>query len=155
MSRSLANTLLITGLATLTGCGPGGPALGKVTGLVTLDGKPLPNASVSFMPIGEGGVATGVTDASGKYELSHPSGKGAVVGKNKVAVTSIHKTESKVDMSQIPSDSPEYAKMLEQSNAGYNLIVKEPIPEKYNAKTELEFEVKAGSQEINLPLQSS
>src|SRR4029450_12884003 len=138
------------------GCGPAGPRLGKVTGLVTLDGKPLPNAAVTFMPVGEGGNASGNTDANGNYELTHASGKGATVGKNKVAVTTVQKQqEAAVDLSKIPSDSPEYAKALQQSNAGYNMIFKEPIPEKYNTKTTLEFDIKSGSQVINLELKSS
>ena len=45
------------------GCGSGGPTLGTVTGQVTLDGKPLPNALVTFMPEGEGGAATGARQA--------------------------------------------------------------------------------------------
>ena len=155
MTRSLILVAITLLAISALGCSSGGPALGKVTGLVTLDGKPQPNVSVTFMPGGEGGSASGITDASGNYELSHPTGKGAPVGKNKVAVTTVQKPQSTIDMSQIPSDSPEYAKMLEQSQSGYNVIFKEPIPDKYNVKTELEFEVKSGSQVINLELKSS
>jgi hypothetical protein len=138
-----------------SGCGEGGPALGKVTGKVTLDGKPQANVAVTFMPATGGGSASGITDASGNYELSHTSGKGAPVGKNKVAVTTVQQSQSTVDMSQIPSDSPEYAKAIAGGGAEYNVKFTEPIPAKYNVKTELEFEVKSGSQVINLDLKSS
>lgn len=61
-----------------------------VTGTVTLDNKPLANATVYFTPTsGEKGVgATATTDANGKYELSTRYGgdvrKGAVPGKYRV-----------------------------------------------------------------------
>jgi hypothetical protein len=152
------NRLLLTSAVCLAGIGiigcGSGTRLGNVTGTVTLDGKPLEGVSVAFMPE-QGGVASGVTDASGKYELTHTDGKGAPVGKNKVAVTTIKKSASTVDMSQIPSDSPEYEKMMKAGGADYAKQVKEPIPEKYNAKTELEFDVKSGSQVIDLKLTSN
>jgi hypothetical protein len=49
------------------------PNLATVTGLVTYRGKPLPGASVAFVPKGKtpGTGAFGVTDASGRYELTH------------------------------------------------------------------------------------
>jgi hypothetical protein len=141
--------------AFVLGCGPTGPSLGRVTGKVTLDDKPLTNVAVTFMPTGEGGSASGVTDANGNYELNHANGKGAPVGKCKVAVTTVQKAQSTVDMSQIPSDSPEYAKALEASQSGYNVTFKEPIPEKYNVKTELQYDVKSGTQTIDLKLKSS
>ncbi len=138
----------------VTGC-DSGPALGTVTGQVTMDGKPLPNVAVTFIPAAGGGSASGITDASGKYELNYLDRKGALIGKHKVAVTTVQQPQSKIDMSQIPSDSPEYAKALEASQGGYNVIFKEPIPEKYNDKSELQYEVKSGSQTINLDLKSS
>lgn len=71
------------------------PPLGKVTGVVKLDGKPLPNATVTFIPVQEqGGVrenvraATGVTDDQGKYTLQYTEGvKGTAVGINRVEIT--------------------------------------------------------------------
>jgi hypothetical protein len=155
MNRTLALTVAALASIFTLGCGPTGPGLGRVTGQVTLDGKPLPNVAVTFMPTGEGGTASGVTDANGKYELTHASGKGAPVGKNMVAVTTVQKAQSTVDFSQIPSDSPEYAKAVADAQSGYNVVIKEPIPEKYNSKTVLQFDVKSGSQVINLELKSN
>lgn len=139
----------------LLGCGTGGPRLGHVTGTVTLDGHPLPGVAVSFMPDEGGGVASDITDIDGKYELTHTDGKGAPVGKNKVAVTTVQHAATEVDMSQIPTDSPEYEKMMAAGGADYAKAVVERIPAKYNSKTELEYEVKSGSQVINLELKSS
>ena len=153
MNRLLLLAACLLAVVSL-GCGPRGPSLGQVTGTVTLDGKPLPGVSVTFMPE-SGGVASGITDASGKYEITHSDGKGAPVGKNKVAVKTMNAPAAAVDISQLPSDSPEYAKMMASGGADYAKTVTEPIPEKYNAKTELQFDVKSGSQVIDLPLKSS
>lgn len=61
-----------------------------VSGGVTLDGKPLATATVTFYPEeGAAGIeCTGVTDDSGKYQL-HPlrGGEGAPAGKYKVTVS--------------------------------------------------------------------
>ncbi len=155
MNRMLTVTMIALASLITLGCGPSGPSLGQVNGRVTLDDKPLPNVAVTFMPTGEGGTASGITDANGNYVLTHANGKGTPVGKNKVAVTTVQKPQSTVDMSQIPSDSPEYEKALKDAEGGYNVVFTEPIPEKYNAKTELEFDVKAGSQVIDLKLKSN
>lgn len=50
-----------------TGCGSG-YSLGTVTGTVTLDGKPLPQATVTFSR-GKGRTSVGTTDEQGRYKL--------------------------------------------------------------------------------------
>lgn len=59
-----------------------------VKGIVTLDTKPLPNASVMFIPQEPGGKeATGYTDGSGAFELTTSRLKdGALPGLYKVTV---------------------------------------------------------------------
>jgi hypothetical protein len=54
--------VLLVGLA---GCG--GPA--RVSGNVTLDGKPLTKGAITFAPTGDGPVATGSINSSGRYTL--------------------------------------------------------------------------------------
>lgn len=63
-------------LSIAAGCGGGGgpapPPLVPVSGTVTLDGKPLANASVTFLPVGGTRGARspyGFTGADGRYEL--------------------------------------------------------------------------------------
>jgi hypothetical protein len=144
---------LVLGLAALAGCEGGGPALGTVTGTVSMDGKPLANTAVTFIPQGGGGTASGITDASGKYELNYLDRKGALIGKHKVALTTVQQP-SESNMANIPSDSPEYAKQAAAGASEYNKVFTEPIPAKYNKQTTLEEEVKAGSNEINFELTS-
>ncbi len=73
----------------LVGCngGKSGPPTEPVSGTVTLDGKPLAQASVVFAPAGTGQPAVGVTDEAGKYTLTTTNPKdGAVVGSYKITV---------------------------------------------------------------------
>lgn len=73
------------------GCGePEPPARVPVTGIVTIDGQPVPSAVVTFYPLFEGFggelIAEGVTDTGGRYTLACPLGEGACLGKHKVTV---------------------------------------------------------------------
>jgi hypothetical protein len=80
-----------------SGCGGGEeiPDLYTVTGTVTYQGQPVPNADVVFIPDGKPDPkkpapprAYGKTDEKGKYELLFLDGEeGAPAGKYKVVVT--------------------------------------------------------------------
>lgn len=134
------------------GCGSGGPELGSVTGKVTLDGKPVTNGLVTFMPVGGGRPATGKTDANGQYELLGVDGKGAVLGQHRVAVTTLQQA---VAVTEMRSDSPEYAKQAVADRSAYDSAkVVEPIPARYNTNTDLTKEVKSGANVIDLELKS-
>ena len=70
-------------LVTLIGCGGDSdlPDLGSVTGTVTLDGKPLPNATVEFTPVDGGRPSVAMTEDDGEYELEYTPGNfGATPG---------------------------------------------------------------------------
>ena len=82
--------LLIT--LVITGCGPRPIKTEKVTGTVTLDGKPLPGATVGFIPksTSEGNSGYAVTDDDGKFVLQTTlgaAGAGTTVGEYSVTVT--------------------------------------------------------------------
>ncbi len=78
---------LICCLTLLAGCSRG-PRVAPVDGRVTLDGKPLETAEVTFEP--EAGRAShGLTDASGHYDLRYTRDQmGALVGSHTVRITS-------------------------------------------------------------------
>jgi hypothetical protein len=59
--------------------------LAEAGGTVTFQGSPLAGASVQALPK-SGPLATGVTDAQGKFTLSTGASKGVAVGPIKVAV---------------------------------------------------------------------
>jgi len=105
------------------------PELAPVSGVVTLDGKPVTNASVVFESE-KGQMAFGNTDAEGRYELNYRDGyKGAELGKNKVRI------ETVLDAPPAP---------------GY----RDPIPAKYNRATELTVEVQPGANTHDFALES-
>lgn len=72
-------------LAALTGCG-GKPA--TVSGVVTLDGKPLQRGTVGFTPVASGMRAAGVIDSDGRYSLSTNRDAGLEIGEYAVTVVS-------------------------------------------------------------------
>lgn len=79
----------------LAGCGGGvsdKPTMGKVSGVVTLEGKPVAGATIEFNPDNSrsttGPRSSAVTDANGKYTMMGPGGEeGAVIGFHKVTVS--------------------------------------------------------------------
>lgn len=72
----------------LTGCG-GSSTHAPVQGTVTLDGKPIQDATVSFVPSDGGRPALGTTDASGTYQLKGQDAEGAKIGQNRVAIVAV------------------------------------------------------------------
>ena len=98
--------LLSAGLVTclLLGCGSGEkpPELVPVTGTVWVNGEPAPDMLVTFQPVGgdRGNLATGQTDAQGKYELKYRGEEtGAVPGKHRVTIQ--HANEAEVSEDQL------------------------------------------------------
>jgi hypothetical protein len=131
---------LSLGLAVLLGgCGGGPkdqPDLGTVSGQVTLDGKPVAGAVVTFQPKESGRPSTAETDLQGNYQLIYSSREmGAKVGLHSVRVTT-----------EVPVSYDDAGKVIPGSGKP------EIIPDRYNANSELEHEVKPGPNEINLEL---
>jgi hypothetical protein len=122
---------------TIAGCGPSGPEIASVSGRITMDGKPLPNATVVFIP--ENGRPAGAsTDADGNYVLNFSQGRrGAIPGKNTIRITT----------QRDPTPGDDNVKSIPGS--------KETIPTRYNAASELEFTVEPKKKNIaNFDLKS-
>ena len=118
-------------LLMLVGCGGPAADMGFVTGVVTLDGEPVGNATIAFLPTA-GRSSTGFTNASGEYELAQTRDRmGAAIGTHKVTVV------------QDALDVEEGVKRVK-------------IPRIYGDKkrTELTKTVEGGSNEINIELKS-
>jgi hypothetical protein len=78
------NSLLLA--LTLLGCS--GTRMSPVEGVVTLDGKPLADASIQFVPQEKGRDATGQTDKSGRFVMSTFEPRdGVVPGTYKVVIS--------------------------------------------------------------------
>ncbi len=143
--------------ATCSGCGvkKSGPNvdLVPVSGVVTLDGKPLANADIVFYLEGDRSQgyhgSGGKTDAQGKYTLTSIAGSGAAAGNYKVAVSRITDPQGKPVVLQEGIDM-EQLRMQGQA--------KESLPEKYSdsEKTELKATVEKGKADgYDFPLSSS
>ncbi len=82
---------LVVALSLTAGCASKA-ALAKVNGVVMLDGKPMPDALVEFLPDSDKGthgpVSGGTTDEEGRFRLVCYEGKrvGAVVGSHRILV---------------------------------------------------------------------
>lgn len=115
------------------GCG-GEQGLGKVEGVVKLDGKPLPDASVEFTPAdGKGLTSYGRTDQNGAYYMmATRSDYGAALGKNKVRISTYEITDTD----------------------GKRTVIQEKVPIKYNQSTELEADVQSGSNSLDFDLKT-
>jgi len=74
--KHITTLFAILFLSTLTGCSDGKLKTEPVRGVVTLDGKPLAEAAVSFVPKndGEGAPGFGRTNEKGEYILQTMAG---------------------------------------------------------------------------------
>lgn len=130
-SKTAVMSLACLLLAISAGCNPGN--IGTVSGTVTADGKPLPNAIVKFFPRPEGRASMGKTDEDGSYELVYTRDQnGALVGEHMVQITTA-------------VDSGDYG----------DKIATELVPAKYNLSSELVENVTSGHNEINFELDLS
>lgn len=84
--RSISRSILLTLLAVIViGCG-GGPQLLPVSGVVTLDGQPVADAGVLFVPADSGPTTSGTTDAAGRFRLTTANRSGTLAGRYHIAV---------------------------------------------------------------------
>ncbi len=131
MALFLKHPLMVAvlGFVAITAAGCSGGQyenLGEVSGTITLDGEPLKHAVITFQPTG-GRPAYGKTGEDGKYTMMYTGSQaGATVGMNTVTITNGGEKRDE--------------------ETGKVWFQKEEVPAKYNSKTTLEYDVKAGSQ---------
>jgi len=83
------NAMCLIVLPLAVGCFGGDPTIGAVSGTVTLDGKPVPEAQVYFKPVSGGRSSFSMTDAEGNYELRYTAREmGALIGDHHVRLSS-------------------------------------------------------------------
>lgn len=90
MVRSSALWVFLACLVCALGCGgnDGSAPTGEVKGVLTYQGKPVPNVNVTFTPT-QGRPGTGTTNANGEFSITtFTPDDGAVPGSHKVTVTS-------------------------------------------------------------------
>jgi hypothetical protein len=131
--------LVTGGLLLSAGCSAKSdqPDLGVVRGTVTIDGKPLEGAVISFSPTEGGRVSQDKTDAKGSFNLIYIGNtRGAKTGKHSVRITTAYEA---VD--------PTTGQMVEQE---------ERVPKRYNStNTVLAADIKPGKNTVDFDLQST
>lgn len=141
LPKTTAALLSCFALLGVAGCG-GGPETAPVTGIVTLDGDPLPGAAITFSPEStEGSTSHGMTDAQGKYSLMFTRDKsGAMIGKHNVLI----------EIGDAGGGSSESCDPCPPPDAG----PRPKLPQKYRQPGALTAEVVSGKNEIDFPLTS-
>ncbi len=131
--RSQPSIVLVVLSFALAGCGRSGPQLSRVSGTVKLDGQPLPEATITFIPE-SGRPSYGVSDGEGRYDLVYTDDlRGALPGSHLVRVSTHRTADSESGTKAAP----------------------ERIPIQYNAKSQLRKTVEPGANEIHLELVST
>ncbi len=133
--------VLFTLLAGLTGCGSGVdfPPLGQVTGKLTVDGEPIEGATIEFVPEEGGRPSMATTDDQGNYTLRwSPDAEGATIGTHTVVV--------RTERAPFSPEGDEGTPVEERL---------ELLPPEYNDASTLKKEVAAGSQVIDLDLETN
>lgn len=130
-------------LTAALGCNGASDATAPVSGKVTLDGAPLANAQVRFLPkASEGSEAglssSGTTDAEGRFSLTTVDGaEGAMIATHEVRISTLQRKEA--------------------NDGTDNVIVvqEEKVPARYSQPDALTFTVPAGgSDQANFALES-
>ena len=151
--QNLVVVAFLLAVAAVAGCRSGRSTpegLSPVSGTITLDGKPVEGAMVSFIPQKVADVMVnpaGVTDAQGKYELMADDVPGALPGEYKVVISRLAMADGKAV--QISKDKPP----LTLFAAG----AKETLPKTYSEAmtTTLKATVPEGGATIDFPLKAS
>ena len=154
----------------VAGCGGGEFQISSVSGTVTFDDQPLAGAEVIFAPImvgdaiNVGPASIGTTDAEGRYSLTTIRGQhGAVVTKHQVSVgfKAINGAEFArrldAEYAKKPSMSERQYKAIEQrirQTMKKDLGPQQSIPDYYNKKTRLTFDVQGPTDDANFDLKS-
>lgn len=125
-------TIMVTAML-CTACAPTGPGTITIQGMVTLDGAPLPEGQVVFIPTDPSLGAAGGAVADGVFTITTYKGP--------------HKVEVHAEKQltrPVPAGAP--------PEAGITFV--SIIPKRYNEKTTLTFDVQSPNDRPEFPLTS-
>ena len=147
-------TCLLLAAAAVGGCGRKGSDMAPTRGTVTLAGRPVAGAQVTFMAPNAARAAYGVTDAAGTFVLStFGQGDGAIPGTHVVTITKPGGEAAGPAMSAEQADAAYSAAMAKASR---NAAAGGDLPARYADPTQsgLTAEVtKAGPNEFVFALE--
>src|SRR5262245_15272729 len=150
MTRSILGAVAGCAAALLlAGCQKKPPQIVPVSGVVLLNGQPLPKALVTFTPMIQGFgaeyIASGVTDEKGHFTAVCPGKDGAAAAERRVTVEDAPGPEGSRGMSaEAQAAATKYTESLKNR----------PIPEAYKTvgTTPLVIKVTPGQSEYTLEL---
>jgi hypothetical protein len=130
----LRTMMLLACLASLAGCARSTEA--AISGKVTLDGTPLDDATITFVP-GAGGQrqAAWATISGGRYAI--PASNGLGTGKFRVEIRALRAVGEKTHQND-PTLVP----------------AREAVPSRYNSQSELIVDIKSGENAADFALKS-
>ena len=132
--------LLPAVLLFLCGCSGSKADRGAIHGAVTLNGKPLEQGSILFMPMeGTRGTVAGAEIKDGRYQLSATTGP--AVGWSRVEIRAMRKTGR-----MVPKAFGRPGEMVPEKA--------EAVSPKFNSKTELKVEIKPGDNTADFKVSS-
>ena len=152
MLRRIGGCLALLAVLAAFGCGKSPPPIVEVEGTVLLNGQPLPNAQVEFVPelkdFGAEMNSTATTDDKGHFKLTCNLNQqtGACVGSHRVLIS-----EPPTPGDLRGQDAATQAKLAQFQARLKN----RPIPPQYSSvsKTPLRFEVKPDQKTYQIDLQ--
>jgi hypothetical protein len=112
-------------IATCTAGCADGPAVGDVRGTVTVNGQPLKEGSIRFIPVAGDTPASGGTIRDGSFEAKVP------VAKQRVEIVA-----NVIDEDKTPPNA-----------TADQIVMKKVVPDRYGAGSELTLDVKPGVNE--------
>ena len=112
--------------------------LAEVSGTVTLNGQPVSEGAINFIPVeGTQGAGAGATIRDGKYQV--PAASGVTPGKNRVELRAFRSTGKKVKDAGVPGTT--------------EIELRVPaFPPEYNDQSTLVREVRQGSNKIDFEI---
>lgn len=157
----------LLGLIVLVGCGTqpqmnyGSVDIVDVSGTVTLDGAPLPQAVITFENPADGTFSYGLTNDSGRYALQFDSVKsGTIVGKKLVRISTARKILGlNVGIDGGDGEVDEEPTSKKQKSPGNDAETPKPrdaelVPAKYHMDSTLTVEVTPSDRTFDFELTS-
>jgi len=126
-------TALLIGMALLTGCSSDGRT--GVEGTVTYDGQPIPVGTITFLPVGEGGIKCGGRIENGHYEVEPRFGP--MPGPHRVEIHWAQPTGK--------TYKNEFGEVFD--------VTREGLPDKYHSQSTLTATIKRGGNVIDFSLE--
>jgi len=137
LSRCYSLVMLLTFLLVCGGCGGDGIERAQVSGTITLDGTPVPDGQIRFVPIGETkGPSWTVFIRDGRYTTE--GSKGTPIGTLRVEIRA-YRIHPEFQRRMANSADPEGEGGIPQEQY---------LPARYNTQSELQMTIDPGSDRI-------